>query len=79
MEGCKKRCCLCLGALIVLAGVAIGLGESASGLTIAYARNPSLESDLVFYTMLVGVVPSIILFFIAIFIIIMCMMKKEKC
>ena len=79
MEHCKKLCCLCLGALLALAGIVIGLGISTAGLVIGVSRNPSLMDQLVELTVIFSVVPSIIIFFIAICSLLICLLKKEKC
>lgn len=59
--------------------MAIGLGMSSNGLVIAYARNPSLKEQLQDYTFYMGVLPSIIIFSIAIVCLLICLLKKEKC
>ena len=79
MEKCKQHCCLCLGALIAFGGVAIALGIASNGLVIAYARNPSLRDQLVEFTFLIGILPSIIIFLIALFAFVICLIKKERC
>ncbi|MFS1512176.1 hypothetical protein VQL36_07045 [Chengkuizengella sp. SCS-71B] len=76
MDKCKRICGLCLGAFIALAGIAIGLGIATNGLVLGVARNPSLQDELIQLTIVFAVIPSIILFLIASFFLLFCLIKK---
>ncbi|NBI27582.1 ATP synthase subunit c family protein [Chengkuizengella marina] len=76
MDKCRGAWGLCLGAFIALAGIAIGLGIAASGLVRAVARNPSLTNELLQFTFFIAILPSIIIFLIAVFFLFICLIKK---
>ncbi|NDI33441.1 ATP F0F1 synthase subunit C [Chengkuizengella sediminis] len=73
---CKGLLGLCLGPFITLAGLAIGLGIITGALVIGVSRNPSISDELIQLAIFFGIIPSIIIFLIATFFLLFCLIKK---